>query len=302
MPPPWRRADMKASRRLLLQALALAGLAACSPSPRRSFARGGIVALDWALAETLVAMGHPPSGVVAAGDWTKFVVEPELPASVADLGLQQEVNLELVSALRPELILISPFLDHLGPTLERIAPTLNLSVYEGGEFPLANRKRITWDLGDRIGIAGSAERLITEVETQIAQAAHRLHGLAKKPVLLASFVDNRHARVYGGSSLYAEVLALLGLDNAWTRPVGYFGFTTVGIEELAALGEIELVAIAPIPPDIARALASSPLWTELPFVRSGSYGLIPPVFMFGSLPAAERTARLLTSHLLKQWA
>ncbi len=135
---------MLIGRRKFLQALGLMGLAACSSEERNRnpFQPGGILALDWALAETMVALGHPPAGVVAAADWARFVVEPALPAGVADLGLQQELNLELMAALRPARILISPFLAHLKPILERIAPTLNLSVYETGDAPMANRIRV----------------------------------------------------------------------------------------------------------------------------------------------------------------
>ena len=122
------------------------------------------------------------------------------------------------------------------------------------------------------------------------------------PLLLVSFIDNRHARVYGGSSLYADTLAWLGVENAWSRPVGYYGFATVGIEELATREEVELVAVEPVPPDIDRALSTSPLWNELPFVKAGRKGRIPPVFMFGALPSAQRFADLLVDHLEARWS
>ena len=294
---------MLIGRRKFLQALGLMGLAACSSEERNRnpFQPGGIRALDWALAETMVALGHPPAGVVAAADWARFVVEPALPAGVADLGLQQELNLELMAALRPARILISPFLAHLKPILERIAPTLNLSVYETGDAPMANRIRVTHELASHIGAEQAAARLVLSLESRRTAAVEGLSRLPRKPVLLVSFIDNRHARVYAGGSLYADVLAWLGLDNAWSRPVGRFGFSTVGIEELALLGDIELIAVEPVPPDISRALSSSPLWTELPFVRAGQHGRIPPVFMFGALPSAARMVDLLVPHLRQQW-
>ena len=36
--------------------------------------------LDWALAETMIALGQAPIAIVAAGDWNRFVVEPGLPS------------------------------------------------------------------------------------------------------------------------------------------------------------------------------------------------------------------------------
>lgn len=292
---------MAISRRRFLPIFGAAALAACSPRTPGSLARGGMLVLDWALAETVIALGVQPAGVVAAADWARFVIEPALPAGTVDLGLQQELNFELMAALRPRLILVSPFLAHVRPTLERIAPCLDLSVYEAAETPLANRVKVTRELAAHIGAPQAAERLIHDLGMLRDDATQRLSGLSRRPVLLASFIDNRHARVYGGSSLYADTLAWLGLDNAWKRSVGYFGFATVGIEDLATLDDIELVAVEPVPPDIAHALSSSPLWNELPFVRSGQAGRIPPVFMFGALPSVKRCMRLLVAHLEERW-
>lgn len=293
---------MDISKRVFLQILGGIGLQACSPV--ESARRGGVVALDWALAETLIALGRSPSGIVAAADWARFVVEPVLPAGVADLGLQQELNLELIAALRPDLILISPFLEHVGPRLQRIAPTLNLSVYEAADEPLSHRVRITRELAARLDAAPSAERLVATMEALRVDAARALASMpGRRPLLFASFIDNRHARVYAGGSLYAEVLAWLGLENAWNRPVGYFGFSTIGFEELASLGgDAELVVVDPVPPDIMRALSSSPIWAGLPLVKAGRHGVIPPVFMFGGLPSAARMVRLLVPYLRQRWA
>jgi iron complex transport system substrate-binding protein len=293
---------MMVDRRALLQAAGLLALAACSPAAPATSSRGGVLALDWALAETMVAIGQKPAGVVAVADYARFVIEPPLPPGTADLGLQQELNFELIAALRPRLILISPFLQRLKPTLDRIAPSLNLSVYEASETPLANRIAITRELARHVDASASAETYIGSLDAVRVDAMQRLSRLNRRPVLPISFIDNRHARVYGGSSLYTDTLAWLGLKSAWSRPVGNFGFGTIGIEELATLADIELVAVEPVPPDISQALSSSPLWKELPFVKENHEGRIPPVFMFGGLPSAERFAKLIVDHLEARWS
>jgi|JRYH01.1.fsa_nt_gb ferric hydroxamate transport system substrate-binding protein len=291
---------MNLTRRAVLQGMSLPALAACAPAPA-GLSRGGVAALDWALAETMIALGEPPAGVVAAADWRRFVVEPALPDGVTDLGLQQELNFELIAALRPRLILISPFLERFKPKLDRIAPSVNLSVYEHADTPLANRIRITRKLASHIDAEHAADAYISALDALRDEAEARLSRLKRRPVLLVSFIDNRHARVYGGSSLYADTLAWLGLQNGWRKPVGYFGFATVGLEDLATAADVELIAVEPVPPDISRALSSSPLWTELPFVKAGREGRIPPVFMFGALPSAQRFAKLLLAYLETKW-
>jgi ABC-type Fe3+-hydroxamate transport system substrate-binding protein len=256
-----------------------------------------VACLDWALAETMLALGAPPIGVVAASDWPRFVIEPALPPQVADLGLQQDINFELLATMRPELILTSPFLEHFEPQLRRIAPVLNLSIYDDNGPPLAKREAVTRTLAGRIGKEADAERFLAEAEQTFTAARERLARLQRRPLIVATFVDARHVRVYGGASLFQNVLSRLGLENAWSAPVGFFGFMTVGVERLATAGDIHLVTFEPLPPDVAPALRESTLWQRLPFVRAGQMSTLPSTLPFGAMPAALRFTRLLTSAL-----
>lgn len=86
----------------MLAASAFAGTARAKQTPR-------IAAIDWAMLETSVALGVMP---VAATELIQFragAVEPDIPESVADLGLRGAPNFELLQLTRPDLILISPF-------------------------------------------------------------------------------------------------------------------------------------------------------------------------------------------------
>lgn len=269
----------------------LATNARAEPVPRK------VASLDWALAETMLALGAEPIAVVAAADWPRFVVEPALPNGIVDLGLQQELNFELLSMLRPDLILISPFLGHLTPQIGRIAPFLELSVYEDDGAPLAQREQITRTLADRLGLRPLAEAYLAAANAELDRLAERVSLLSPRPVLLATFVDARHVRVYGGASLFQNVLTRLGIQNAWPRPVGYFGYELVGIERLATGEDLQLVAFDPVPPELMPKLSRSPLWTRLPFVKAGRFTTLPPVLMFGGMPSALRFARLLIAEL-----
>jgi ABC-type Fe3+-hydroxamate transport system substrate-binding protein len=247
----------------------------------------------------MLALDALPIGVVAAGDWARFVVEPTLPARVADLGLQQDINFELLATMRPDLILTSPFLEHFEPQLRSIAPVVNLSIYDDGGPPLAQREVVTRSLAHRIGKAAEAESFLSQAKQVFDAAREQLARLPARPVLVATFVDARHVRVYAGASIYQNVLSRLGLENAWNGPVGYFGFATIGVEQLADTRDTQFVAFDPLPPDVAPALRQSTLWQDLPFVRTGSVLTLPPTFSFGAIPAALRFATLLTSALTR---
>jgi iron complex transport system substrate-binding protein len=257
-----------------------------------------VAALDWALAETMIAIGHHPIAIVAASDWDRFVVEPPLPAGVADLGLQPEINFELLATLAPDLILTSPFVQDLELAVRRIAPTLRLSIFEPGPT-LAQPRTLARVIGERLDRRAQAEALLERAERTFEEYRRRLGAGARRPLLLVNFIDARHVRVYGGAGLYQNVLDRLGLTNAWTGATTYWGYATVGIERLAMDRDLELIAFEPVPPDARATLARSPLWATLPFVRAGRVSILPSVLMFGAMPAALRFARLLVGHLTR---
>jgi iron complex transport system substrate-binding protein len=282
-------------RRYFLLALTSASLVgqttlAAARSPR-------VAALDWALAETMIALGHDPIALVGAGDWNRFVVEPALPQGVADIGLQQQVNYELLARLQPDLILTSPFSQENEPVLRRIAATERFSVFEPTPVPLGTACALMRSLGERLNRIDAAEAFLRNAEIQLDAYRERVRALQPRPVLLINFMDARHARVYGGAGLFQNVLDRIGVRNAWQGDTNYWGFATVGIEQLATDRDVSLMVFEPVPADVRPTLARSPLWLQLPFVRAGNVSWLPPVLMFGALPAALRFARLLVETL-----
>ncbi len=245
----------------------------------------------------MLALGCRPIATVDAASWNKFVVEPPLPGGIADLGLSTEINFELLAALQPDLILTSPFVQQLEPALQRIAETLQLSVFEKSAVPFAQQQLLTRTLGKRLGRVEAAEAFLASAEQQFDSYRVRLATLHPLPVLLVNFMDGRHVRVYGGSGLYQNVLERIGVANAWTGETNYWGYSTVGIEKLATTQNLRLIAFEPIPADTYPTLDRSPLWSQLPFVKAGQVSVLPTVLMFGAMPSALRFARLLTECL-----
>lgn len=255
-----------------------------------------VAVLDWALLETMLAIGRPPIAVVAGADWNHSEMGPRLPPGVADLGLSPEINFELLASLKPDLIVMSPFVEQLEPALRRIARIWKLSVFEQAATPLEHQRQLTRMLGARLDRADAAGRYVADAERDFDRIRGRLVDRPRRPVLLVNFIDARHVRVYGGSGLYQNVLERIGLVNAWTGPTNYWGYATIGIERLAIASDLHLIAFEPVPADARSTLTRSPLWTQLPFVKAGRISILPNVLMFGALPSALRLARLLDGH------
>jgi ABC-type Fe3+-hydroxamate transport system substrate-binding protein len=112
-------------------------------------------------------------------------------------------------------------------------------------------------------------------------------------------MDARHLRIYSSPGLFHNVFERIGVRNAWTRQSNFWGFETIGIEDLAKIEDqnARLVAFDPVPPDVLPKLAESPLWNRLPFSRPGHLSILPAALMFGMVNEAVRFAGLLTDLL-----
>ncbi|MBF8221470.1 ABC transporter substrate-binding protein [Halomonas sp. 328] len=257
-----------------------------------------LASLDWTLAETLVALGHPPVAVGQVPAYHAWVGEPALPDSVIDLGLRSQPNLERLAALAPEGILISPMFANLTPRLERIAPVSELALYAPGEATWSQLLALTRALAARVEDPAAGEALIDASEARLAQLREGLPE-ANEPLLIVQFMDARHVRVFGANGLFQAVLERLGLENAWTRPTNAWGFSLASLEELATL-EARLVVVEPYPRGVEARLADSGLWQHQPSVAADRVITLPPVWSFGALPSAVRFAELLANALESQ--
>ncbi|OAV49695.1 iron siderophore-binding protein [Rhizobium sp. WYCCWR10014] len=291
---------MEVSRRSFLQfataSLIPAPLFAQSMGPR-------IVSLDYGLASTLLSLGLPPVGISDLADWDRWVVEPPMPKSVVDIGSAFEVNFEILVTLKPDIILTTPYLDELLPKLQSVAKVVRLEIFTpgiGSILPAAIAA--TRKLAVELGRENEAEQFLARADAFFAQCRSRLGGKNLPPVALVNFMDARHVRIYSSPGLFHNVLERIGVRNAWTRESNYWGFETIGIEDLSKITDPDarLIAFDPVPPDVLPKLAQSPLWNRLAFARPGHLSILPPALMFGMVNEAMRFAGLLTDLLEKE--
>ncbi|WP_022729826.1 ABC transporter substrate-binding protein [Fodinicurvata sediminis] len=289
---------MPASRRSFLT-----GLAAGCLLPGHCLAASGdarrVASLDYGLANTLLSLGQPPIAVAAADSWSEWVVEPPLPQGVVDLGTDREINMERLTALAPDLILTTPYVQGLRGRLEEVAPVLTYSIYDQDKQPYRKAREATRDLGRKLECREAAAQLLDSTDSFFARLATQDRNRPSGPLLLLRFMDARHVRVYGKGSLFDDIMTQIGLANAWQGSTNAWGFQTVGIEQLAeAAGpETRIFTFEPLPGEVRPTLEESPLWTRLPAVKAGRFSVLPAVLMFGMLPSALRFARILSAHL-----
>lgn len=129
------RAANPRRRRLLAGATAALALACAKPRAARAAAGHAarvpqrIVVLNWALTETLLALGGTPVGIPLPDWYTSTIVTPPLPRGVVDVGLLYQPNFDVLLALAPDLLIVTPAHAGLLGPLQRIEPTLTLGEY-----------------------------------------------------------------------------------------------------------------------------------------------------------------------------
>jgi ABC-type Fe3+-hydroxamate transport system substrate-binding protein len=275
------------------RAFLAAGAGACMMSTPVTAATGDLAIIDWGLLETALALDVLPVAATELRQYREIVVEPHVPDGVIDLGLRGSPNMELLRLLKPELILISGFYEYMRSGLERIAEVISLPVYEAGKAPYALAEYSTLALGKRVGRSVEAEAYVQFVTDELDEIRNRVTPVAAHPMFVISLGDSRHFRAFGGDSMFGDVLARLGLKNAWTDETSYSAAAPIGIEALARVPEASIAVVGPLPPDVQRTLDENALWKALPAVREARVAILDPINHFGGLPSAQRFARLL---------
>jgi ferric hydroxamate transport system substrate-binding protein len=256
-----------------------------------------IAAVDWAAAESLLALGVAPLAVADTGYYNQRMPQV-LPAATHDIGPFWEVNLELLDRLRPDLIFIGAASLFMTPRLKEIAP---VEVVEDmmGDKAYGRAAAILRQCGRAAGLPSSrVEAVLSNIEQRMQSLAASLGRVRPVCVLLPDQSGSR-AMVYGNGSMPGAVVNRLGLQNAWQGPTNANGFIQVGLDQLMALDDCVFmqIEIPSLAPQTNRALGDSQLWHRLPAVREGRVVRMQQFYPFGgcisTLHLAEALARAL---------
>lgn len=267
------------------------------PMPVLAEVERRIAAVDWAAAESLLALGVTPLAVADTGYYNQRMPQV-LPGATLDIGPFWEVNLELLDRLRPDLILIGAASLFMTPRLNEIAP---VEVVEDmrGENAYGRAAAILRQCGRAAGLPSShVEAILSNIEQRMQSLAASVQRVHPVCILLPDQSGSR-AMVYGNGSMPGSVVTRLGLRNAWQGPTNANGFIQVGLDHLMPLKDCVFmqIEIPSLAPQTNRALSDSQLWHRLPAVREGRVVRMQQFYPFGgclsTLHLAEALARAL---------
>ncbi|MCG9544016.1 ABC transporter substrate-binding protein [Vibrio sp. Isolate33] len=258
------------------------------PSPR-------LVSIDWTHTETLLALGVKPVAVAQIPDYNSWVKSPEIPQTVADVGLRTQPNLERIHELNPDKILLSPMFSTLETQLSKIAPVTTIGLYRSGDVDWSALERVTRQLAEISEKEPQAETLIAQANAEMGRLGTQLPNNAPA-MLMVQFMDTNHVRVFGNNSLYKASVNKIGLESAWKGQTNAWGYSLVGIDQLIGV-DGQIVIISPMPAGTEESLKQNQFWQYI--VKESGYPAlqVPAVWSFGSIPSATRFARFVVSEL-----
>ena len=261
-----------------------------------------VVALDWALTETVLSLGVELQGVADAQGYQQWVVKPALNADVTDVGSRREPNLELLTELKPDVILISEHMAAAYHQLNKIAPVLVYSVYSKKKQPLESATSVTLSLGKLFNKAQRAQQVIDETNKRLSDNGEKIRaaGNSDKPLIFARFINDKTLRIHSQGSLAQATISSMGLKNDWQEQTNLWGFTTTGTERLAEHQQTNVMIFGPLTEEEHKKLTQSPLWQAMAFTRTDSVYELPTIWTFGGLIAAQRFSDNITELLTQK--
>jgi len=261
-----------------------------------------VVALDWVLSETVLSLGVELEGIADAKGYHQWVVKPELNQDVTDVGSRREPNLELLTKLKPDVILISEHMASAYHQLNKIAPVLVYSVYSQKKQPIESATAITLSLGKLFDQEQRAQQIIADTKQRFHDNGEKIQaaGNSDKPLIFARFINDKTLRIHSQGSLAQATIEAMGLKNDWQEPTNLWGFSTTGVVRLAEHQQANVILFGPLTENEKNQLTQSALWQAMEFTRTDSVYELPSIWTFGGLIAAQRFSDHITELLTQK--
>lgn len=224
-----------------------------------------VVVLEFSFVQALDALGDTPVGI--ADDNKPQNIEQLLGKTIqyASVGTRLEPNLELISALHPDLIIADERRHSaIYRQLSSIAPTIVLNSWDGNYQDI---KDAVITIADALGDKAHGEQVIQQHQANINAIAQQIPATANDTFLLAVATSDAWS-LHTSSSFSGSVFEAIGVHSAIDsdHPIE----SGVGLERLLAINpDVLLVATDPGRPTIFDQMKNSTAWKNISAVKQG---------------------------------
>lgn len=223
-----------------------------------------IVTLEYSFVDSLAALGVTPVGI-ADDDNPESIILPikEKLGKYTSVGSRYEVNFELISSLKPDLI-IGDISRHkeVFDKLQTIAPTILLKSHGAtysenlSSFPV---------IAEAVGKSDVAQKRIKEHEEELAELQKKIPQNESSKVLPA-VVNSKGFYAHTSKAYAGSLLEEIGLKNAIESDEAYPQLT---LEQLVEFNPDVLFLMKGEEATVVDEWSKNPLWETITAVENG---------------------------------
>jgi len=256
-----------------------------------------VVALEFSFVQALDAIGVVPVGI--SDDNQPKRIEQLLGKTIdySPVGTRLEPNLELVSALTPDLI-IADELRHsaIYPQLSAIAPTIVLNSWEG-DYPTIKESVVT--IADALGDREKGEKAVADHEALIAGLVAKIPAGEKRRFLLAVATPDSMS-LHTSASFTGSVFKAMGLTPA-VESANDTVESGAGLERLIAVNPDVLLVATDAGGTVLDQWKGNSAFANISAVKSGTIFEVDrnQFSRFRGLKTAEMIAREILAKVYK---
>ncbi|WP_313612994.1 ABC transporter substrate-binding protein [Agrobacterium sp.] len=200
-----------------------------------------IVALEFSFVQALDSLGITPVGITDDNQPDRIEQNLGKKIEYSSVGTRLEPNLELISALQPDLI-IADERRHgaIYEQLSAIAPTIVLNSWDGTYKDI---KDAVVTIADAVGDKAKGEKVVADHDARIAAIAAKIPADNNRKFMLAVATADNWS-LHTSDSFSGSIFAAIGVETAINadKPVE----SGVGLERLVAVNpDVLLVATDP---------------------------------------------------------
>lgn len=269
-----------------------------------------VVALEWSIAEELLAVGVQPVGVADIENFNKWVtIDAKLDDSVVDVGQRLEPNIEEIAKLNPDVIIgMKGRHEKIKGELEKVAPVImyDNSTKEAQENLYDHMIHTLQQTGKLVGKEKEAEEAITSLEERM-DAAKKNIDAAELPmkdfVFTQAFSVNQAPtfRLFTPNSIVSNVLEGVGLTNKiQDQEPQASGLIETNVEGVSNYQEALFIHTVQKDDPLFENLEKNSAWNSLYFVENDAmYDVGAGVWTFGSVLSMDTLVDHVEAALVK---
>lgn len=258
-----------------------------------------IASLGWELTEDIVELGLTPVAAPEIKVYEEWVKQPAIPEKTEDIGGRAEPNLEKLTQLKPDVILINSTLKDIQTKLEKIAPVVFFDTYRADHN---NAAQADWvfntlaKLFNKTELAQTKLKHRDEVIDNLKAQLETTYSNNLPKVATLRFANTTSVYLYGGNSMPEYALNKLGIKNAVNLPDSQWGVTQKRLKDLRNLQDDVVLYFEPFYEQ--DKLNQSPLWQAMPFVKNHKVTSIASTWTYGGAMSIQYLAEAMTTSLL----